>query len=933
MSALTPILVSTLLGLWPFSSPPEEPSDRVGSIGAVSEETITDTPVAVSNDRAREHYARYLELETGADPKLRAVALRRLADLTLEAAETRQLDEGMTPLARAELDQAIALYQRFLAENPDSEEAVRARYQLSRALELGGDNEAGLAALDELVADTAGSNDAPLLAEAQFRRGESMFSNKNWYGAQQAYAEVIALGDGPFTEQAYYKHGWALFKQGLHQESLDSFFAVLDPHLQQYPTAADMENMERPVRELSDDSLRAVSISFSYLDGPDSVRAYLAAWPEPAPYDGLIYEQLGELYLEQERYQDAAATFEAFVATHLDADTAPAMQARVADAFAAGEFSVQVLEAKRQYVERFGIAGGYWEGRDPATQAADWAYLRETVDQLARHYHAQALASGVPADYDEAARWYDEWLLAFPDDDEAAEHRFLLAEVLFEAQRYEDAARTYEHAAYGYGEHEHAAESGYAALLAWREQSKLDPAGEWESMAVESSLQFADAFPLHEQAIPVRTDAASALFEAGDLDRAIAQARIIVEAPVPAAPQYQRTAWLVVGHASFDQQDFVTSESAYVGALGLLADDDEELPKVRERLAASIYSQAQAAAANGEIDVAVAHYQRVYAAVPESETAAIADYDAAVLLMQAGAWQQSVDAMQVFRARYPGHEFQERVTINLASALMESGDRRQAADELVAIAGLESQEPEVRRAALWEAAGLMQEAGDLNGATTTWKQYVDAFPWPLDQAMQARHTLVEIYRQQGDASNTIFWLEALVGTDADSGEARTELSRTLAARATIELVQSDRMAFESITLTAPLDQSLKLKKSAMETALAGYARAAEYGISDVVTESTYRIAEIYHQFGASLMESERPADLDELALEEYEVLLEEQAFPFEEQAISIHESNAARTQEGIYDTWVIRSFEELAQLVPGRYAREEMGERLVIRID
>lgn len=931
MSALAPLLAGTLLGIWPFGGSDEPATaDRVGSVGTVSEEQIADEPVAVSSDRAREHYARYLELETGADPKLRAVALRRLADLTLEAAETRQLDEGMTPLARAELDQAIDLYRRYLAENPDGEEAVRARYQLSRALELGGDTEAGLATLDQLV---AGGGEGPLLAEAQFRRGETLFSRKDWYGAQQAYAQVIAMGDGPFTEQAYYKHGWSQFKQGLHEESLNYFFAVLDTHLQDRPTADQMDDMSRAERELTDDSLRAVSISFTYMDGADSLQSYLAARARPTPYDGLVYESLGALYLEQERYQDAAATFEAFVVTHLDSDAAPGMQARAADAFAAGDFSARVLEAKRQYADRFGMNSGYWSNRDPASQPDDWAYLRETLDQLARHYHAMALEGGSRSDYDEAARWYGEWLLAFPDDETAAEHRFLLAEVLFEAGRYEEAARTYEHAAYGYGPHEHAAESGYAALLAWREQAGADPDGGWEAMAVESSLQFADAFPEHEQATPVRTDAARVLFENGDLDRAIDQARRVVGAPTPAAPEYLRTAWLVIGHASFDRQDFASSESAYVAVLGIVDDDDEERPRVRERLAASIYSQAQAAAAAGEVESAVAHYQRVYGAVPDSETAAIADYDAAVLLMESGAWQRSVDAMQTFRSRYPGHRFQERVTINLASALMETGDRRQAANELVAIAGLDSQEPEVRRAALWEAAGLMQAEQDLNGAASTWQRYVETYPRPLDQAMEARQTLAGIARQQGDAAKTIFWLEALVAADADSGEARTELSRTLAARATIELVQPQRMAFESISLTAPLDRSLKQKKAAMEAALAGYGRAADYGISEVTTESTYRIAEIYHQFGSALMESERPADLDAAALEEYEILLEEQAFPFEEQAIAIHESNAARTQDGIYDTWIIRSFEELAQLVPGRYAREEMGERLVLRID
>ena len=72
-----------------------------------------------------------------------------------------------------------------------------------------------------------------------------------------------------------------------------------------------------------------------------------------------------------------------------------------------------------------------------------------------------------------------------------------------------------------------------------------------------------------------------------------------------------------------------------------------------------------------------------------------------------------------------------------------------------------------------------------------------------------------------------------------------------------------------------------------------------------------------------LIKSERPKDLDELALEQYDLLLEEQATPFEEKAIQIHQANAQRTTKGIYDQWVKRSFEELAKLMPARYKKSE----------
>ncbi len=54
------------------------------------------------------------------------------------------------------------------------------------------------------------------------------------------------------------------------------------------------------------------------------------------------------------------------------------------------------------------------------------------------------------------------------------------------------------------------------------------------------------------------------------------------------------------------------------------------------------------------------------------------------------------------------------------------------------------------------------------------------------------------------------------------------------------------------------------------------------------------------------------------------MLLEEQAFPFEEKAIEIHEANARRAAEGVYDEWVQKSYTALAELKPARYARTEV---------
>ena len=130
-------------------------------------------------------------------------------------------------------------------------------------------------------------------------------------------------------------------------------------------------------------------------------------------------------------------------------------------------------------------------------------------------------------------------------------------------------------------------------------------------------------------------------------------------------------------------------------------------------------------------------------------------------------------------------------------------------------------------------------------------------------------------------------------------------------------------------LTQPLADSMKLKRDLMEEVIDAYTSAAEYGVAEVTTESTYRLAEVYESFGNDLLDSERPTDLDADALEQYELLLEEQVYPFEEKAIDLYKANTDRVRDGVWDEWVEKSFVRLAGLMPARYAKLERSEDVV----
>ncbi|HEU0201550.1 MAG TPA: hypothetical protein VFR86_14085, partial [Burkholderiaceae bacterium] len=158
---------------------------------------------------------------------------------------------------------------------------------------------------------------------------------------------------------------------------------------------------------------------------------------------------------------------------------------------------------------------------------------------------------------------------------------------------------------------------------------------------------------------------------------------------------------------------------------------------------------------------------------------------------------------------------------------------------------------------------------------------------------------------------------------------RTDRTRYLGAMATLALAEPVAGDYRKVALVEPLKQTLKVKKAKMETALKAYAAAAEYGVADIATAATYQTAELYRDFGKALMTSQRPKGLKKDELEQYNVLLEEQAFPFEEKATELHEVNARRTTEGIYDKWVKESFVALAKLRPVRYGKSERAEVVI----
>jgi TolA-binding protein len=927
---LLALFVMTLCG--PAANADVKKKDTIKSLEKKTVKIRPGNVILDSSDLARDNYRAFLDLVTD-DPELRAEAMRRLGDLELESTEADELAENIESLETTGYDNAVSLYQQLLEAYPDYRRNDTVLYQLARAYEIGGRTDEALDVLNELVTKFP---DTALIDEVQFRRGEMLFLRKNYNDAEVAYQDVRKYGEGSrFYEQALYKLGWSQFKLAWHEDSLDPFFELLDRKIKGIDIGEGEErlaNLKRAERELVEDTFRVLSISFSYIEGAAGIDKFLDSRQNPA-YSYVIYSNLGDLYLEKERYVDAAETYEAFVAQDPFHPKAPILQVEVIEAYKRGGFPSLVLDGKKGFVERYGMDGEFWVRNPLEENQAVASYLKSNLTDLAQYYHAEAQRDGKKSDYQEAANWYRKYLAFFPGQADSANTNFLLAEILFESEDFEAATAEYERTAYGYIDHEKSAEAGYAAILSYREFEKSlagTAKDEWHKKYLDSGLKFADTYPNHPESGAVLTTVAEDLFAQNQFDLAIAVGQAVVAKQPPVETQQARTAWTVIAHSQFDLGNFIEAERAYYSLRDFTpADDVAAGQEIKDRIASSIYKQGETARDAGDLETAITHFTRLGQAVPDSDIRATAEYDAAAALINLAAWDRASGVLEKFRSDYPDSEFADDVTQKLAVTYLESGQSDQAAAEFERIASAESSSDDVRREALWKASDLYKTSGTISSEQRVLNDIVARYPNPLAESIEARYRLLQIAEQNGNGQERVVRLRDLVEADATAGAQRTDRTRFLAAKASLELAEPVRERFTVVKLTQPLADSLKLKKSLMEDVIAVYTGAADYGVAEVTTAATFRLGEVYQQFSSDLMDSDRPMELDVDALEQYELLLEEQAFPFEEKAIDLYKANADRASDGVYDDWVRKSFERLAGLMPARYAKKERSEDVV----
>ena len=899
-----------------------EKKEPVKTASEIKEKEIAEKNVSIKDIQSKEksianmdESQKEFEKRTTRKKSLGADDNKKIVAADAEAAED---------LASAGAQEAIELYKGLLIKYPHYDRNDQVLYQLSRAYEEVGKVEKAMGVLNRLVKEYPNSRH---IDEAQFRRAEYFFTRKKYLDSEEAYQAVIDFGiSSAFYDLALYKQGWAFFKQDLYEEALNDFIGLLDYKIS---IGYDFEQITDKIeKKRIDDTYRVISLSFSYLGGPQEVVAYFEK-NGPRQYEASIYSHLGEYYLTKRRYADAANAYNAYVERNPLNKVSPHFHIRVIEIYLKGGFPKLVVDSKKSFSTTYGLRANYWTFFDITSYPDVVLFLKSNLIDLANHYHAlyqnKRLRKFTKENFAEAARWYREFLDSFPEDKQAPGINFQLAELLLENKDFRDAALEYERTSYNYETHEKSSEAGYAAVFAYREYLKQVDQSQRNIIKheiIRSSLRFGEVYPEHKKAPAVLVAATDDLYAIRDYEMAITIGRRVIEKYPNIETKYIRSSWLIVAHASFDLTLYVDAEKAYGQVLKLTDKKHKERKKLIENLAASIYKQGEQARKLQDHRAAANHFLRVASVTPTSKIRPTAEYDAAAALISLKDWTQAANVLEGFRKRYPKNKLQADVTKKLAIVYKEDKKLLLAAAEFERIEK-ETKDDDLRREALQQAAELYEQANATDKALSIYTRYVKYFPKPIEFSLEMRNKIAKIYKLKKQKKLYVKQLQLIVAIDLRAGKERSDRTRFLAANASLVLAEPSIRRFKAVKLIKPFKKNLNKKKKRMKKAISTLTKLVDYEVGEVTAAATYEIAEIYFHFSRALMNSERPDNLTELQLEQYELVLEEQVYPFEEKAITVHEKNMELLDLGIYNSWIDKSIEKLAVLLPARYAKPE----------
>lgn len=446
------------------------------------------------------------------------LAAMKAFDLASKAFEKGEIDdEPVMPMEHFE--PSIGLYQKLINDFPQYRLIDGAYYLLGYCLGEQGELESSVQTFQELTQRFPKSS---FLVESWMRIGEYYFDSDQLEPAVDAYTHVVTDGVGSkFYDKGLYKLAWTHYRLDMFPEAIGEFLTLID--------YADEEKKKGNMgaQALRPESVQYVAISFAderwdrgigynfELDETgeqmvDFAVQYFDA-RGPKPYLAEIMERLGNILFDSAKYPGAVKALAYALDQAPMAPGAPRIQQKVVEAWERARNFEKAAAARGVLFERYAEGSEWFEANkdDPEAlrTARDLTRNSLYVAAIFHHQQAQQFWNDQRLDlakqsYERAAQGYQRYLDRYPNDKQAYELRYYLADCYFyslDFMRAADAYKTVRDASAG---DKYRSDAALGLLYSLDEEIKrLEKAGKLESRKVlagasdDGSLPAADEIP------------------------------------------------------------------------------------------------------------------------------------------------------------------------------------------------------------------------------------------------------------------------------------------------------------------------------------------------------------------------------------------------------------------------------------------------------
>ncbi|MGE0174143.1 MAG: tetratricopeptide repeat protein [Oligoflexales bacterium] len=877
-----------------------------------------------------------------------------------------------TDKSKAELLKSSAAFRRLVTEFPDHPRTDAALYSLAKTLARLG-NENAVLYFNQMIKKFPKS---PLIPEAYLAMGEYYFDAYKIPEAMAAYKSAIKYKNSPVYPYAVYKLGWSYYNSNVKSEgqqrdnikkSLAAFKLVVK--------LSDKDTAKRRLN-LRQEAINDLVMVWAETEAVDEAWSYFSKIGEKEAFYNVL-ERLGNTYVDQGKDEKAITIFTKLLREAPTRERNPQVYVKlIALHDQMGDLAGVVKDLKE--MGRLYVVASDWSKANQKSADVIKEASESTEHNMHRYgalYHQKGQKLKKDAYLKTASDIYQVYLGTFPQNPNAYEIRFYLADIYFHFDKFAEASEEYTKVVQADTKKgKYLKDAAYNAVIT---MNKLDQKTKYAKVPdpgkVTSPMEVPDVkkklimkidayvelLPKEKDGHPMRFTAAETFFAYGHYEEALKRFdKIATEIPgtkqgdsavkVILAFYSERKDWdnLIAKSRRFLGEKAITSvelkkvitaslmagtfqkaldmekDKKYLASADLFMSYQKEFPNDKDSDKA-LYNASLSYYKIGEVEKGIAADKLLLSAYAKSDLRGRAMMDLAQTYEALAEFKDAAYYYQSFALSYPKEEKASGALFNAAILYKGLNEHKQSITLFERFASEYSKDP-LSSDALFEVGATKEKQEDFAGAVQAYERYLTKADdkKEVDRVASVEAKIAVLYLKVGNNRAGEKQLAAVQRKlSADRTNAKF-LARETIAQYMFDSLEKDFNHFKTLKINSAksIEKDVTEKQKSLVKLAKNYEAVIGIASGEYVVASLYRLGEIHEQFAKELMAAPAPEGANQVELDQYRSSIEKVAIPLKEESLNFYETAYKKSAEvQTFTEWTRKAYAKMADVAPQKH--------------